>query len=90
MNSNSSSRALLRVLKNIELFCWAFLNKKDHGPEDDDELEEYADETELRLGRKLEAGRGDAVSLRVSLDRFQSLHRSLLWYFVSHGGTLHL
>lgn len=90
MNSNSSSRALLRVLKNIELFCWAFLNKKDHGPEDDDELEEYADETELRLGRKLEAGRGDAVSLRVSLDRFQSLHRSLLWYCVSHGGTLHL
>ncbi|KAF6224859.1 hypothetical protein HO133_010053 [Letharia lupina] len=64
-----------------ELFCWAFLNKKDHGPEDDDELEEYADETELCLGRRLEPGRGNAVSLRVTVDRFQSLHRSLLWYF---------
>ena len=72
------------VLKDTELFCWAFLNKKDHGPEDDDELEEYADKTEHRLGRKLEPGWGNAVSLRVTIDRFQSLHRSLLWYFVSY------
>lgn len=63
-----------------EFLCWAFLNKGDHSPEDDDELEEYADRTELRLGRKLESGRGNAVSLRVTVDRFQSLHRSLLWY----------
>ena len=81
---------MFTVVNDIELFCWAFLNKKDHGPEDDDELEEYVDETELRLGRKLEAGRGNAVSLRVTIDRFQSLHRSLLWYCVSHSSTLHV
>lgn len=75
------------MLKDIDFLCWAFLSKKDHGPEDDDELEEYIDKTELRLGRKLEPGRGNAVSLRVTLDRFQSLHRSLLWYFVSHSGA---
>lgn len=75
------------ILKYLELFCWAFLNKKDHGPEDDDELEAYVDATELRLGRKLDAGRGDALSLRVTIDRFRSLHRSLLWYFVSHIGN---
>ena len=79
-----------RKLKDIELFCWAFLNKKDHGPEDNDELDEYTDETELRLGRKLEAGRGEAVSLRVTIDRFQTVHRSLLWYSVSHGSTSHI
>lgn len=78
---------MFTLLRDIELFCWAFLNRKDHGPEDDDELEEYADKTELRLGRKLPLGRGNAVSLRVTIDRFQSLHRSLLWYFVSHSGT---
>ena len=83
----SDSQIAFTVLKDIEFLCWAFLNKKDHGPEDDDELEEYADETELRLGRKLEPGRGNAVSLRVTVDRFKSLHRSLLWYFVSHSGT---
>ena len=74
---------IITVLKFLELFCWAFLNKKDHGPEDHDELKEYVDEIELRLGRKLELGRGNAVSLRVTVDHFQSLHRSLLWYFVS-------
>lgn len=80
---------MIAVLKDTELFCWAFLNKKHHGSEDDDELEEYVDKTELRLGRKLEPGRGKAVSLRVTIDRFQSLHRSLLWYFVSHNGISH-
>lgn len=79
-----------RNLKYIELYCWAFLNKKDHGPEDDDELDEYTNATELRLGRKLEAGRGEAVSLRVTIDQFQTLHRSLLWYFVSHISTSHI
>ena len=81
------STSVFLVLKDIELFCWAFLNKKDYSPEDDDELEEYADKTERHLGRELEAGRGDAVSLRVTIDRFQSLHRSLLWYFVSRRGN---
>ena len=78
------------ALKDTEFLCWAFLNKKDHGPEDDDELEEYAIETEVLLGRKLDAGWGDAVSLRVTIDRFQSLHRSLLWYLVSHSSSSHV
>ena len=67
-----------------EFFCWAFLNKGAHGMLDDEELEEYADKMEKRLGRKLEPGRGDAISLRLTVDKVKMLHRSLLWYMVSH------
>ena len=68
-----------------EFFCWAFMNKGAYGILDDEELEEYVDEMELRLGRKLELGRGDAKSLRLTLDSVNMLHRSLLWYMVSIG-----
>ncbi|KAL2051123.1 hypothetical protein ABVK25_008552 [Lepraria finkii] len=63
-----------------ELFCWAFLNKATWGLEDNDELEDYADQTESLLGRKLEPGRGKAVSLRITIDEVQTMYRSLFWY----------
>lgn len=66
-----------------EFLCWAFLNKGAYGTLDDEELEEYADDLEMRLGRKLELGRGNAKSLRLTMDRVTMLHRSLLWYMVS-------
>jgi len=77
-----------------EFFCWAFLNKEAYGILDDEELEEYVDKMELRLGRKLEPGRGNAKCLRLTTDRVDMFHRSLLWYMVStsanFGGDSHL
>ena len=66
-----------------EFFCWAFLNKGSWGPEDDEELDEYADKIEELLGKKLDAGRGSAEALRLTLDQVRMLHRSLIWYIVS-------
>ena len=66
-----------------EFFCWAFLNKGSWGPEDDEELDEYADKIEELLGKELDAGRGSAEALRLTLDEVRMLHRSLIWYIVS-------
>lgn len=66
-----------------EFFCWAFLNKPSYGLLEDEELEEYADKLELLLGRKLQPGRGNAIPLRLTVDKVRMLHRSLLWYLVS-------
>lgn len=49
----------------------------------DEELEEYIAEMEKLLGRKLEPGRGNAQCLRLTLDKVEMLHRSLIWYLVS-------
>ena len=64
-----------------EFFCWAFLNREKHGPEDEEELEEYVCKLEGLLGRRLEPGRGSAKSLRLTVDSVDMLHRSLTWYF---------
>ena len=70
------SSGRIQMLTDIELFCWAFLNKANWGPEDDKELEEYAEKTETRLKRKLAPGRGNAVSLRVTIDEVKTMYRS--------------
>ena len=70
-----------------EFFCWAFLNKAEYGPEDDEELEEYVDKLEGLLGRKIEQGRGTAAPLRLTLDKVDMLHRSLIWYLVGWSKT---
>lgn len=64
-----------------EFFCWAFLNREQHGAEDDEELEEYVDRMEGLLGRSLAPGRGSATCLRLTVDSVDMLHRSLTWYF---------
>lgn len=66
-----------------QFFCWSFLNKGSYGLLDDQELEEYTDQLETMLGRKLQPGTGNATALRLTLDRVQILYRPLLWYFVS-------
>ena len=64
-----------------QLYRWAFFNKANYDPEDEDELDEYIVETETLLGRKLKPGRGNAVPLLVTLDKVRTLYRSLFWYF---------
>ncbi|RTE77577.1 hypothetical protein BHE90_007948 [Fusarium euwallaceae] len=67
-----------------DFFQWAFLNTGEHDPAYDEELEEYTQEMERLLGRKLELGRGNAKCLRLTLDKVEMLHRSLTWYLVSY------
>ena len=70
-----------------DFFRWAFLHSGEPDPAYDEELEEYVGEMEKLLGRKLEPGRGNAQSLRLTLDKVEMLHRSLTWYLVRfHGG----
>ncbi|RFU78946.1 ribose-phosphate pyrophosphokinase [Trichoderma arundinaceum] len=63
-----------------DFFRWAFLNSGEPDPAYDEELEEYIGEMEKLLGRKLEPGRGVAQCLRLTLDKVEMLHRSLIWY----------
>jgi hypothetical protein len=65
-----------------EFLLWAFFNRGGPPGDDDDELEEYVQSTEEHLGRKIEPGWGKARSLRLTLDKVDMLHRSLIWYFV--------
>ncbi len=65
-----------------EFFLWAFFNRGGPPGDDDEELEEYVIATEKLLGRPIEEGRGNAKCLRLTLDRVDMLHRSLVWYWV--------
>ena len=66
-----------------DFFRWAFLNAREPDPAYDEELEEYIGEVEKCLGRTLEPGRGKAKCLRLTYDKVEMLHRSLIWYLVS-------
>jgi hypothetical protein len=72
-----------------EFIQWAFFNTEQVAEEDGEEVETYLDETERLLGRELPLGRGNAKSIRLTLDSVGCSHRSLFWYFVSHF-SLHL
>jgi len=65
-----------------EFILWAFFNRDGPPGDDDEELEEYVHLYEDMIGRKFNEGRGQAVCLRLTLDRVDMLHRSLVWYFV--------
>lgn len=67
-----------------EFLLWAFFNRGGPPGDDDEELEEHIDDFEKVLGRKIEPGRGNAECLRLTLDKADMLHRSLVWYFVSY------
>ena len=69
-----------------EFFCWAFMNQATWGPGEEEELENYVDQLEEAFGKKIEPGRGSAVPLRLTIDKFPMLHRSLTWYLVSFPG----
>lgn len=66
-----------------EFLLWAFFNRGGPPGDDDEELEEYVIATEKLLGKPIEEGRGKAQCLRLTLDRVDMLHRSLVWYCVS-------
>ncbi|CAF3507035.1 unnamed protein product [Fusarium graminearum] len=63
-----------------DFFRWAFLNTGDRDPSHDEELEEYTQEVEKLLNKKLEPGRGNAKCLQLTIEKVEMLHRSLTWY----------
>lgn len=76
-----------------DFVLWAFFDlwPGQESKEDAAELDEYIDNIENRLGRRLEPGRGKAESLRLTLDEVETRYRSVVWYlivglvdFVSH------
>lgn len=68
-----------------EFILWAFFNTgHEAAPEDEDEIEGYIRRIEKMLGREIPPGRGSIKCLKLSLDKVDFLHRSLLWYFVCY------
>ncbi|KAH9219184.1 hypothetical protein DL95DRAFT_331405 [Leptodontidium sp. 2 PMI_412] len=68
--------------ENVKDFLlWAFFNRDGPPGDDNEELEEYVDGLEDLIGKPIEEGRGKAECLRLTLDRVDMLHRSLVWYF---------
>ncbi|KAI0845328.1 hypothetical protein F5Y00DRAFT_246640 [Daldinia vernicosa] len=67
-----------------DFILWAFLDKRpgQESDEEDEELDEYIEIVEGRLGRRLEPGRGKAESLRLTLDEVETRYRSVVWYFL--------
>lgn len=69
--------------ENVKEFIrWGFFNTGLAKHAIEDEVEEYVRATERLLGRDILPGKGNARSLRLTLDKVDFLHRSLLWYCV--------
>jgi len=69
--------------ENLKDFLrWALLNSSEFDPLDEEELDEYANGVEKRLGRDIPPGRGKAIPLRLTIDNFYPQHRPLVWYMV--------
>lgn len=66
-----------------EFFLWAFFNRGGPPGDDEEELEEYVQVMERLLGREIQSGRGNATCLRLTLDKVDMKHRSLMWYSAS-------
>jgi hypothetical protein len=66
-----------------EFILWAFFSRGGPPGDDNEELEEYVAQIEELLGREIAPGRGNAKCLRLTLDRINMMHRTLLWYTVS-------
>jgi len=69
--------------ENVKEFLrWAFLNagQAEHAVEDVGEVDGYVTAIEKLLGRDIPSGKGSARSLRLTVDKVDCLHRSLLWY----------
>ena len=75
--------------ENVKEFIrWAFFNGEETRDEDELEIEGYVRSTEKLLGREIPSGTGSAKVLRLTLDKVDGLHRSLLWYLVRSSESL--
>lgn len=65
-----------------EFIHWAFFNAEQVSSDECEEVDEYIERIEERLGRALLPGRGDAKSLRTTYDPVRCSYRPLLWNLV--------
>lgn len=65
-----------------EFFRWAFMNTNEFDASYDEEVNSYMERLETQIGTKFQPGRSDVKSLRLTLDKVNTLHRSLVWYLV--------
>lgn len=65
-----------------DFFAWVFLNKSAAMPEDDEELEEYIQKSEQRLGVSFKPGRSKFKPVRSSIDPLNIHHKSFFFYLV--------
>ncbi|KAF2184754.1 hypothetical protein K469DRAFT_578182 [Zopfia rhizophila CBS 207.26] len=63
-----------------EWLLWALFNREGPPGDDNEELEEYMDEIEEKMGWEIKPGKGPAQSVRLNFDRIKVTHRSLLYY----------
>jgi hypothetical protein len=71
-------------LDNIKEFIrWAYLNTDINDPCYDEEIDGYVKKIETEIGVPFEPGRTDVKCLRLTLDKVDALHRSVIWYAVS-------
>jgi pimeloyl-ACP methyl ester carboxylesterase len=63
---------------------WAFFDRKLHRLTlaEREELDEYINRLEQRLGRPLKPGRNKTNSLRLTFDDVEVRYRSVIWYFI--------
>ena len=65
-----------------DFFRWALMNTGEFHIADEEELDEYVHEVEKLLNREIPPGRGKAIPLRLTIDKFYPQHRPLIWYMV--------
>jgi pimeloyl-ACP methyl ester carboxylesterase len=61
---------------------WAFWGTADPDMVSEEDLAHSHEIIEKQFGRKFEEGRGNAKSMRVTLDDIKFLHRPLIWYVI--------
>jgi hypothetical protein len=70
-------------IENVkELLCWAFWGTGDEKKVPKEDLNRFISHLEKQFGKEIPSGRGNAKSLRVTLDRVDIVARPLLWYMV--------
>lgn len=67
-----------------EWIQWAFFNTDANDPLFEDEVDSYVMQLESRLGMHFLPGRADIRCIRLTMDKVDTLHRSLTWYTVSN------
>ncbi|KAI0474694.1 hypothetical protein F4859DRAFT_76418 [Xylaria cf. heliscus] len=67
-----------------EFLSWAFFDRHpgNETAAELEELDDYMIEIEKRIGYQLEPGRGNAKSLRLTLDAIEVRYRSVVWYLI--------
>ena len=78
--------ALIKRDNMVDWLLWAIFGTHRDGLRDEwtDEIEGYLKNIEELFGHKIDDGRAHTVgSMKVSLDRVDTVHRPLFWYLVS-------